>query len=429
MARSAGWIAGIAAMLAATTALGEPLVVALLTDRTGPAAASGTRIANGARDYLTMLDRRDGGVAGRPLTILECEVGADEAKAAACHGQAVAAGAVVVLATERATTRALAAVAGRARVPLLSLADGFAVATRGDVMPWLFNPSDATLGGITVAVRAIADLTGREADLTGLSIGLVHDAETADPASLDVMRDLAARLGFTPRFYALSGEAGGLRDLGPQRPDYLVLLGRGPKADTAVEDALAAGMPPDRLVALHWPDDAVLHRLGTGARGFREVSRHAFGDHFPAFDEIDVHVIDRGLSRTPKDGSGEPLYNRGVYGAVLLAEAIRGHGRTQGGLTGDGIRRGFETLSIDGIRWKELGLAGFARAVSFDCRDHGGRPALSLQTWDGAKWAPSVAPIAQERALVDARLDTLVIAFRAAHPDWPARTEPCADRS
>jgi branched-chain amino acid transport system substrate-binding protein len=60
--------------LAATTALAGPLstlaiaedqiYVPLFTYRTGPFAGSGTYIADGMHDYLTMINERDGGVGG-----------------------------------------------------------------------------------------------------------------------------------------------------------------------------------------------------------------------------------------------------------------------------------------------------------------------------------------------------------------------------
>ena len=52
------------ASLAAPAAAQDTVYVPLLTYRTGPFAGSGVHIANGMRDYLEMLNQRDGGIGG-----------------------------------------------------------------------------------------------------------------------------------------------------------------------------------------------------------------------------------------------------------------------------------------------------------------------------------------------------------------------------
>lgn len=415
--------------LGAPALAAEPIVLSLLTNRTGPAAGVGARVANGMRDYLEMLNQRDGGIGGARLVLEECEAASDPERGVRCYESARKAGAVLFSAPDRILTRALIEPATRDRVPLLSLADGFPVGTRGDVMPWVFNPSAWVLGGITITIRYLGDKLGGLGELKGLSIGLAYSAG-ADPAALATLRDLAKLHGFaTPLFALEDAEADGAvwERIAEQRPHHLILLGQGVQAGTAVERALQVGYPVDRLIALRWPDETVLRKAGTASRGFKEISRHAFGDSFPAFDEIDLYVIDRGLSKTPKDGSGEIHYNRGVYNAVILAEAVRNAQKRnpRAPLNGEGLRAGLETLDVDDGRWKELGLAGFARAVAFTCRDHGGHPAGFVQVWDGAKWLSVAGAVPQMSEAVDARLEAVVEEFLSENPGWPARTEPC----
>ena len=61
------------------------IYVPLLTYRTGPFAGSGIPIANGMRDYLPMLNERDGGIGGVKLVIEECETGYDTKKGVECY--------------------------------------------------------------------------------------------------------------------------------------------------------------------------------------------------------------------------------------------------------------------------------------------------------------------------------------------------------
>ena len=84
------WSLGAAAAVLLGGATGPALAqdsvfVPLLTYRTGPFAGSGIHIADGMRDYLTMLNERDGGIGGVKLAIEECETGYDTRKGVECY--------------------------------------------------------------------------------------------------------------------------------------------------------------------------------------------------------------------------------------------------------------------------------------------------------------------------------------------------------
>ncbi|GJE19204.1 hypothetical protein AIGOOFII_3944 [Methylobacterium marchantiae] len=425
-------VAALVLTLCLPAAAADPVRLTLLTNRTGPNAAIGARVANGMHDYLEMLNQRDGGIGGVPLEVEECEVSSEVERARACYAKAREAGSVLITTPDRGVTYELLQPSARDRIPILSLADGFPVGTRGDLLPWVFNPSATVLGGMTMAIRYLANRLGGLSELQGLSIGLVYSDAGADPSALAVLRELAARYGFSTPLFADdetdAGKAALWTRIAASPPDHILLLGQGTQSGASVEEALKVGFPPDRMIALRWPDQDGIRRTGSASRGFKEVSRHAFGDAFPAFDAIDQFVTDRGLSSTPKDGSGETHYNRGVYNAVLAAEAVSEAQRARRGapLRGEDVRRSFESLSVDDSRWKVFGLAGFAHAVTLTCRDHGGRPPGFVQIWDGAKWLVASDRVVPMTDLVEARLDAVVDEFRAANPGWPARTEPCA---
>ena len=76
--------------------------------------------------------------------------------------------------------------------------------------------------------------------------------------------------------------------------------------------------------------------------------------------DIQKHVVDKGLSKYPKEKVGENLYNRGVYNSMLIAEGIRNAQKVTGKkvVTGEDVRRGLETLNITEARLKELGHGG-----------------------------------------------------------------------
>src|SRR5271169_4891594 len=73
------------ALPAASAVAEDSIYVPLFTYRTGPFAGSGTPIADGMHDYLTMLNERDGGIGGVKLNVDECETGYDTKKGLECY--------------------------------------------------------------------------------------------------------------------------------------------------------------------------------------------------------------------------------------------------------------------------------------------------------------------------------------------------------
>src|SRR5712692_9924250 len=88
-------ILGVPAGIATANAA-DGIYVPLLSYRTGPFAGSGTPIANGMVDYLTMLNERDGGIGGVKLTVEECETGYNNNKGVECYEQVKGKNPVVV---------------------------------------------------------------------------------------------------------------------------------------------------------------------------------------------------------------------------------------------------------------------------------------------------------------------------------------------
>ncbi len=108
------------------------------------------------------------------------------------------------------------------------------------------------------------------------------------------------------------------------RPDWIYNQGWGAMNPTAVKEAIRIGFPIDKLVGVWWAggdDDA--RAGGAAAKGYKSLNFHAAGTDFPVIQDIQKHVVDKGLSKHPKEKVGENLYNRGVYNSMLIAEAIR----------------------------------------------------------------------------------------------------------
>jgi len=85
--------AALGALLASTAAIApataqDSVYIANNAYRTGPFSGSGIPIGDGMRDYMTMINERDGGVNGVKINFEECETGYDTKKSIECYEQA-----------------------------------------------------------------------------------------------------------------------------------------------------------------------------------------------------------------------------------------------------------------------------------------------------------------------------------------------------
>jgi len=198
---------------------------------------------------------------------------------------------------------------------------------------------------------------------------------------------------------------------------------------TAVKEAAKINYPMDKFIGIWWSaseDDA--RPAGTDGKGYLALNLNNIGTSFPAIQDIEKYVIDKGKSQTPKDKVGETFYNRGVYNSAIVAEAIRTAQRVTGKKVVDGedVRRGFESLTITPERWKEIGLPDFAAPISgLSCKDHNGHHSAFMQQWDGTKWVKVSDWIAPMKDKVRPMLEAAAKDYVSKNQPWPARTETC----
>ena len=78
----------------------------------------------------------------------------------------------------------------------------------------------------------------------------------------------------------------------------------------------------------------------------------------PVFAEIQEHVLDAGLGAGDSTNLGSVLYTRGMYAAILAAEAIRTAQGDPGvaDITPEMMRDGMEALVMTNARMEELGV-------------------------------------------------------------------------
>ena len=428
-----------AALLGAATlpALAQDSIyVPLFTYRTGPFAGSGIHIADGMHDYLSMLNERDGGIGGVKLTVEECETGYDTKKGVECYESVKGKNPVIVNPWSTGITLPLIPRAAVDKIPILSMAYGLSASARGDIFPWVFNPPDTYWDGASIILKYIAQKEGGIEKLKGKKIGYIHLDASFGKEPIPLLEQLSKDLGFELKMYPV-----GAQDMQNQssqwlsvrrdRPDYMVLYGWGALNSTAIKEAVRGGYPMDKFISIWWPGEDDARGAGEGAKGFKTLNWHATGTSFPALQDILKNVVDKGLSKAPKEKVGEVLYNRGVYNSVLIAEGIRNAQKLTGkkAVAGEDVRRGLETINLDPARLKELGLEGFTSPIALSCSDHNGHRAAFVQEWDGAKWVKVTDPIEPMTDRVKGQLDAAATDYAEKNTGWPKRTEACDKQS
>ncbi|MDO9411754.1 MAG: ABC transporter substrate-binding protein [Pseudolabrys sp.] len=411
----------------------DSIYIPLFTYRTGPFSGSGIYIAEGMRDYLEMLNQRDGGIGGVKLQLEECETGYDTKKGLECYEAVKDKKPVVINPWSTGITLPLIPRAAVDKIPVLSMAYGLSAAAVGDTFPWIFNPPATYWDGGSMILSYIAGKEGGGPEkLKGRTIGYIYLDAGFGKEPIPLFEQLSKDYGFTLKLYPVAGtemqnQSSQWLNVRRDKPDYMIMYGWGALQPTAVKEAVKINYPMDKFISIWWPSEDDAAAGGDGSKGFKVLNWHAVGADFPAIADIKKHVTDKNLTQTDKNHIGKVLYNRGIYNSILIAEGIRNAQKLSGKkvVTGEDVRRGLETLNIDAARYKEMGLEGFAGPVKLTCQDHNGHFATYMQEWDGTKWVRLPGELKAMTDKVNPLLEAAAKDYTDKAGNWPKRTEAC----
>jgi len=412
----------------------DSIYVPLFTYRTGPFAGSGTPIADGMHDYLTMLNERDGGIGGVKLAIEECETGYDTKKGLECYESVKPKHPVIVNPWSTGITLPLIPKAAVDKIPVLSMAYGLSASAKGDIFPWVFNPPATYWDGFTQILKYIAAQEGGGVEkLKGKKIGYIFLDASFGREPLPLIESLSKELGFEAKLYPVAAadmqnQSSQWLNVRRDKPDYMILYGWGALNSTAVKEAVKTNYPMEKFISIWWPSEDDARGGGDKATGFKTLNWHAVGANFPLIADIQKYVVDKGKSQvSSKDKVGQVLYNRGVYNSMLIAEAIRTAQKVTGNkvVTGEDVRRGLESLNVDAARLKEMGLENFTSPVKLSCTDHNGHFSTFIQRWDGKQYVKVSDYITPMNDKVGPLLEADAKAYAEKNAPWPKRTEAC----
>ena len=377
----------VTSAVAAGPALAD-LVIPDLSYRTGPYAAGGTPFSDGYQDYFNLLNARDGGIGGEAVRIVECETGYNTEKGVECYEATKGEGALIYQPLSTGITYQLIPRTTADEIPLHTMGYGRTSAANGEVFNWVFNYPANYWDAASVMVNYLLDENG--GSLEGKEIALLYHNSAYGKEPIRTLEVLSEELGFDLTQIAVDHPGQEQKSqwlqIRRERPDYVLMWGWGVMNQVAVQEAANIGFPMENFIGNWWSGaEHDVTPAGAAADGYKSLNMNRVGD-LPVFAEIQTHVHDAGNAAGDGSNLGSVLYTRGMYAAMLAAEAIAKAQEIHGvaDVTPAMVRDGMEALSITNARMEELGMAGVGPEFSVSCQNHGGSGLGIVQQWDAS---------------------------------------------
>ena len=430
MAKTKMSVAG-AALLAAGVIAGPAaaeLVFPDLSYRTGPYAANGIPFSDGYQDYLTLLNERDGGIGGEMIEVIECETGYNTEKGVECYEATKGEGALIYQPLSTGITYQLIPKATADGIPMHTMGYGRTSAKNGEVFRWVFNYPANYWDGASHAINHILDVN--DGDISGKTIALVYHNSAYGKEPIRTLEELAEKHGYEllllPVDHPGQEQKSQWLQIRRAKPDNVIMWGWGVMNQVAIQEAVNIRYPMENFIGIWWSgsENDVLP-AGDGADGYKALTFHNLGMDYPVYDDLKEYVVDAGMAAGAGDQLGTALYNRGMYAAMLAAEAARTaqeiHGTAQ--ITPAMMRDGMEALEMTEEKMAGLGLPNFGPTFNVSCSNHGGDGLGAVAQWDAE--AGSWSLITDYGPSDGSVLDPLITADSMAYAEENGITPGC----
>ena len=382
---------GLLATIAAAAMVAGPafadLKIVDTSYRTGPYAAGGVPFSDGYQDYFTLLNERDGGIGGERINLVECETGYNTEKGVECYEATKGDNTLVFEPLSTGITYQLIPKATADNIPLHTLGYGRTSAKNGAIFRWIFNYPANYWDGASIAITHILNEEG--GDLTGKNIALVYHNSAYGKEPIRTLEELAKKHGYNlsllPVDHPGQEQKSQWLQIRREKPDYVIMWGWGVMNQVAIQEAVNIRYPMDHFIGIWWSaSENDVRPAGAGADGYKALSFHNFGSDYPLYDELRKYVVETGKAAGAGDQLGTVLYNRGMYAAMLAAEAIKTaqemHGTST--ITPEQMRDGMENLVMTEEKMAALGLPAFGPEFEVSCENHGGNGYGAVAQWD-----------------------------------------------
>ncbi|ABF62852.1 ABC transporter substrate-binding protein [Rhodobacteraceae bacterium R_SAG7] len=376
----------LSALIAASPAMAD-LVFPDLSYRTGPYAAGGIPFSDGYNDYFTLVNERDGGIGGVKARVIECETGYNTEKGVECYESTKGEGALVYQPLSTGITYQLIPKVTADGIPLHTMGYGRTSAANGKVFSNVFNYPANYWDGASGVINYLLEENG--GDLNGKKIALVYHNSAYGKEPIRTLEELSKKHGFElsllPVDHPGQEQKSQWLQIRRDRPDNVVMWGWGVMNQVAIQEASNIRFPMENFIGVWWSGaEHDVMAAGDKADGYKAVTFHNVGRDFPIFEDIQTHVVDKGLAAGAGDQIGNVLYNRGMYAAMLAVEAAKTaqeiHGTAE--IDASMMRDGMEALSITAEKMNALGMPNFGPSFDVSCENHGGPGLVGVTQWD-----------------------------------------------
>jgi branched-chain amino acid transport system substrate-binding protein len=392
-----GAVIGISGVVASKAAYSAEQFFPMLVYRTGPYAPSGIPVANGFRDYYTLINKRDGGINGVKITFEECETKYNTKLGVECYEKLKknSAGAKATLFNPFSTgiTYQLIPKATVDEIPILSMGYGRTAAADGRYFPWVFNFPTTYWSQASAFVKYVSRQVGGWDKLQGVKIAHVYHNSAYGKEANPTLEILAKKYGFKLTLLAVDHPGQEQKATWLQirrlKPDWIFMSGWGVMNQVAIKEAAGIRFPMDRFVGNWWSgSDADVIPAGKGSIGYKSAAFHGAGANWKVHEDIIKYVYGGDRAKAMDNKLGEVLYNRTLVNAMYGVEAVRTAQKKFGNkpMTGENIRWGMENLDITAGRLAEIGMKGMLLPLKVSCLDHETSGPIVIQQWDGKKW-------------------------------------------
>jgi branched-chain amino acid transport system substrate-binding protein len=425
----------LCAVLAAGTALAAPAALAQdavnlpnLSYRTGPFAATGIPLMNGQRDYMMMLNERDGGVNGVKLGYEECETGYNTEKGVECYEKTKATGII----TQPWSTGITLQVLPRSnvdKIPILAPGYGFSPMADGKVFKWAFNPPASYWDGASMILNHVSE--GNLDNLKGKKIVLLHLDAPYGKEPIPLIQTLAEKHGFTflpipVGVKEMQNQSAQWLQIRRERPDFVLMWGWGAMNAGALTEAAKTKFPMDKFIGIWWSaHDGDMKSVGEAGKGYRAISWSVPVADAPVMQDIKKHVIDKGQSLAGEGEFDWVFYQRGVLISMFTVEAIKAAQANFDTkvVNAEQLRWGFENLKLDDAKLAELGMTGMVAPFSTSCADHTGHAGAWMLEWDGAKFVKVSDLLKADQGVIGPLVEAEAKKYAEANAPWPMNDE------
>lgn len=414
-------------LLAGAGQAAADLNVLNLSYRTGPFAAPGIPLMDGMRDYMLMLNERDGGIGGSKINYIECETGYNTTKGVECYEKHKADNPHVIHPWSTGITLQLIPKVTADEIPMLTTAYGYSASAVGEMFPWIFNPPVTYWDGASMILKAISN--GDVNSLKGKKVALLHLDHPYGKEPIPLLQKYAETAGFTLKtipvgLKEMQNQSAQWLQVRRERPDFVVMWGWGAMNAGAINEAIKTRFDMNKFIGIWWSGhDGDLAPAGKKAAGYRTLSWNVPGE-YPALADIKKHVVDKGNSKlTDPSTMQSNFYTRGVAISVLTVEAARAAQEKFGTaeLDKEQMRWGLENVNISNERLKELGLEGLLPEITTTCNDHSGQHGAWVLKWDGEKFVKEGDMITPDKDMVRGMLEETAIKYAESNAPWPGR--------